>query len=180
MTNGQSKIAEDNIELLYSYWHKRGITDEDDRADLMEYYCRVIEKYDESKGKLSTILYISLDNYRTYLYNYRYKSVRYPKGGTTSLESATDDDKDYLYNFIEFDSDSFDSIEFLDVCEKVLATLVKQRKNRRKVNNAELFAMLCSGYSRTEIAERYKISAQAISVRVKEIKEVWKKEMEGC
>lgn len=179
MTYEQKIFAEKNINLMYHYFHKNNIDDEDDRADLMEYYCYCITKYDESMGKFSTLLYLSLDRYRKRLYNYNHRLCRHTND-IVSLDIESDSDFDWHEKLPSNDED-FEDVELSDVCSNVMERLVKKQTSRsKKIEDFELFSMLLDGYTRKEICEKYNLSPAIVSMRIKKLRPVWDKEMEEC
>lgn len=181
MTKEQSQFAEDNIKLMYKYFMDNRIDDEDERAELMMFYCVVVPYYQEQKGKFSTLLYYSLDKYRQRIYNYNHKKCRYAENAPLSIEKVMEDDEDWLEKLISKDCSDFEEIELLDICGRVMARLEKKKTERtKKIENSELFSMLLNGYTRKEICERYHVSPQTVSVRIDKIKSIWNKEREEC
>lgn len=182
MTNNERTFAELNINLLYKYFSDKNVKDEDEKAELMEHYCRVISKYDASKGKLATILYKSLDKRRIQIYNYNHRNIRCPKQSDISLENSTDSDYDYIYNFMKINTIDFDEIYINDIYERVKNTLLlnENKNTTKKISTSKLFELLYNGYTRRDICKMYHLSDQAISERIKRIKVFWDKELEGC
>lgn len=180
MTDEQRQFAEDNINLVYKYFALKNVSDEDERAYLMEKYCDCILSYNKSIGAFSTYLYFTLDKYRIYLYNYNHRKCRWSPEPTVSLEDKELDDDDRIYMYIN--SEYFtDNLELLDVCEKVKIRLRIHKGNcNRKIDSVTMFELLMNGYTRKEIAAMYGVSHQAISKQIEKIKVVWKKELEGC
>ena len=181
MTSEQSKFAEENIRLMYRYFNMHDITNEDDRADLFEYYCKIVECYDDKKGKFSTLLYFSLDRYRKHIYNYKYNKCRFSDKPSLSLDSTYDDENDWLQELVCEKDIDIELVEFLDICERVYDKLAtKKNSYNRKLEDREIFTMLLAGYTRKEIGNMCNISQQALSVRINKIKAIFYKEMEEC
>ncbi len=179
MTYEQAMFAEENINLMYYYFHKNNINDEDDRADLMEYYCYCVTKYDESMGKFSTLLYLSLDRHRKRLYNYNHRLCRYVED-IVSIDKEQENDFD-RHEKLPSNNEDFEDIELSDICSNVMGRLAKKQTSRaKKIEDCELFSMLLDGYTRKEICEKYHISPETVSARIKKIRPVWDKEMEEC
>ncbi len=179
MTYEQAMFAEENINLMYKYFHKNNIDDEDERADLMEYYCYCVTKYDESIGKFSTLLYFSLDRYRRRLYNYNHRLCRHTDD-IASLDDDYENDFDW-YEKLPSNDDDFEDVELSDICSNVMERLVKKQTSRaKKIEDCELFSMLLDGYTRKEICEKYNLSPAIVSMRIKKLRPVWDKEMEEC
>lgn len=62
MTNEQRQFAEDNINLVYKYFALKNVSDEDERAHLMEKYCDCILSYKSQLVILAHIYILYLTN----------------------------------------------------------------------------------------------------------------------
>lgn len=189
MNDKQRKFAEDNIKLVYKYAYKHNLDfnqDEDLIGDLLEEYCRAICRFDIGKNnKFSTFLYILLDRKMVDVYNYNHRKCRYCGVEPLSLnyflskEDNSKNDRDLSVGIIDR---NLISIEQEDIYNNIAHKLKRQdsKIKQRKVESNTIFNLLLEGYSKGEICKICKISPQALSKKIKKIKLIWEKELEGC
>ena len=128
--------------------------DEDLIQDLVFKGYQCIEKYDESKGALSTFIINTMQN--------RIKEMnrhRKMKGRDTQVLSLdyivdSDENKEFSY-FISDDVDAYDVINRKNILEQIAPLVETPLK------------LYINGYTLREIAERYNLSQEAINKRIK-------------
>lgn len=189
MNNEQRKFAEDNIKLVYKYAYKHNLDpnqDEDLIGDLLEEYCKAICRFDRNKdNKFSTFLYVLLDRKMIDVYNYNHRKCRYCGVEPLSLnyflskEDNSKNDSDLSVGIID---KRLVNIEREEIYNNIAYRLKRQddKSKRKKVESTTIFNLFLKGYSKREICKICEISPQTLSKKIKKIKHIWEKELEGC
>lgn len=185
LDNEKRKLIEDNIGLVYSYIEKHNIIDEDDRADYLHEFCHIIDTctYDENKGKLSTLVWRSFDNYaiRRNRNKARIKRTLDEQAILPSLDEnwyLSDSKHPTTLGEVTPDRhDCFGEIELADGIEKVKGILRRKDEKStatRYVSQEGLFNDLIYAYlhnngkvNGSELAEKYNVSRQSINSYIK-------------
>lgn len=189
MNNEQRKFAEDNIKLVYKYAYKHNLDpnqDEDLICDLLEEYCKAICRFNRDKNnKFSTFLYVLLDRKMIDVYNYKHRKCRYygaePLSLNYFLSKDDNEEKDGDLSVGTIDK-GLENIEQEEIYKNIAYGLKRQddKSKRKKVEFTTVFNLLLKGYSKREICKICEISPQTLSKKIKKIKHIWEKELEGC
>lgn len=62
MTDEHRKLIEENYNIFYEFFHKRNIYDEDIQQECVERVCENIDRFDETRGKISTFMFSVCDS----------------------------------------------------------------------------------------------------------------------
>lgn len=91
LTEQQRKLAEKNHWLIISFIRRNHLDIAEYYGDLAETYCIAISSYDESKGKLSTYVFVSLGNKLKNIYRARAYEKNIPAVLVTSIDEPVSD-----------------------------------------------------------------------------------------
>ena len=191
LNDEKRKLIEDNMGLVYSYVNKHDIKDEDEQADYICEFCHIIDTcdYDESRGKLSTLVWRSLDNYT--LQRMRNKTrIKRTLDEQTIMPSL---DQEWvginskcpmtLGEVIPDDHDCFGDIELARGVE-IVKDILKNRDEScnvavRSISQEAMFKDIIYAYlhengrvNGRELAEKYGISRQAINNYMKRFRKL--------
>ena len=149
MTEEQKKLAEDNINLVYSFIYKNNIP-RDDIDEYFVYYCEAIILYDPNISAISTFIWLYLKN----------KYLRYRK---QQIESVLLDEETTIDYFNKADSFSMEeSFSFKEELKEFLDTI---REKKKKI----IFLLYLNGYNYAEIGKMMNHSRQNIQIIVSSI-----------
>lgn len=193
LNNVQRDFINKNIRLVYAYCKRYGIKDEDDIADLICEFCRVVEKdeYDPTKGALGTFYWNVLKNYQLIKYKHNMAlcrtipesfSIIYLDSFCQSEEGETS-----MQEFVSMENDCFNEVEvdiilrsFYDICIKADSKI----NYPRTITYTKLFKELIWCYYHNngkvncnDIAKKFNVTRQMINIRVHELIKILKKEI---
>lgn len=99
MTNEQRKLAEDNIKLVYKFIYDNGLDVNEDFGEMAEAYCKAIRYYNPTKGALSTLVYMAMnqaltDRKRNWVRYYNACKKNYVSVKTISLDAICNTTED--------------------------------------------------------------------------------------
>lgn len=175
----KKKFAEDNIGLLYAYFTKHKIHDEDIKATLGLAFWRAVLTYDDTReATFSTYAYKVLGwEMYTIIRSQQTQKRTLPKSKTLwHLEylTATEDGDKEASELIGCVDDNIERFECDDVVERLLPYL--------QVDEQKILKLSYAGYKAVEIAKMMGCSRQNISARQKRIhnfatRQLWKEMM---
>lgn len=141
LTKSESKIVEDNHNLIYGFLHSRGLDEDIYYGLIAESLCKSAMIYDRDKGEISTIFYKVANND---LYN-EWRRNNFQKrqhGGLVSLET----------NWIESEYDLEEEVISNSILEELLQS-----------EHGEIIKLRMEGYTQQEIADMLEISQTGVS-----------------
>lgn len=143
LTEEQSKIIEDNHNLIYGYCKAKNIDPEEYYGDLAINLCKSVQTYDEKKGKLSTYVY---NNFNKILLTIYKKNKLYSGYKIVNIED--------FKNNIKYE----DNIDF------------KEYECSNLFRNKKIPQLLSMNYSQTEISKILGINQCNISREINRVK----------
>lgn len=149
MTEEQKKIAEENMNLVYSFIYSHNIP-RDEVDEYFVYYCEAIIVYDSSMAALSTFIYHYLNN----------KFLRYRK---QQIDTACIEEENIL-DFLNTPNSKLEptNIDFKEDLRKFL-TKIRNRKDKY------IFLMYLNGYTYVDIAKEIGNTKQLVQQKLKPI-----------
>lgn len=191
LNSEQNALITENINLVYKFCAQYNIKDEDDIADLVAYFCELINKnaYDNTKGRLSTFVWNSLNNYQHYKHNTKKALKRNLPDDMTRIylnkclmhgEQDTE-----VQDLISISNDVFGEAELEVVIDKIRMMAKRKddkRKFKRTISNEEMLNAVLYYYEYengetniTEIARKFNTTKQNASNFLAELrKDAWR------
>lgn len=163
----QRQLVEKNHNLIYSFARKN-------KLDLDEWYdvlalalCRTALFFDATRGKFSTLFYLTANNFVLQIYRRQNAAKRVPMSVCQSLEAITaeNDNGSVLTvsdTVVDFDSNFDEYLEIQDVLNRVLDNLSDR--------NRDIFNAVLDGDTQMEIAKRFGIGQPTVARIVKSVR----------
>lgn len=185
LNDEQRQFIKDNMNIVYGFCHHYNIKDDDDIADLMCEFCRIIDKntYDVSKGAITTFIWTSLSYYNYTKKCYKTAQCRTLQDGDTmvylneTLKKGVNETE--ISELVTVDDDCFGESEaeiIIAMMRRKCKEIDKKARNNRVFTNEELFDELLWYYHNrnglvncAEIAKRYSVSRQAVNSHIHEL-----------
>jgi len=148
----QSKMVEDNHDLIYWFCHKRNLIVDDWYDILAITLCEVVQKFDPERGALSTLVYKSFNN----------------EVGQTRIK-ASRQKRINLNKLVELDDSNLaDEVNFVElICNNDFLSRYKDN---------EILILKAKGYTQCEISEKLGVSQSYVSRSLAEIKKEYMNE----
>lgn len=155
------KFAEDNIGLLYGYFAKHKIRDEDIKGELALEFWRTIRLYKEGVASLSTYVYKVLDNKMWQIRNYNQAKKRTLSEGSKMyhLDYCLEVNSEPV-SMSEIIGDRDKSIEQFE-CDDVIERLLPQLTEKQQ----DILKLIYAGYTTTEVAKISNCSRQNVNIQ---------------
>ena len=171
----KTKMMEDNIGLIYKYYHMYNIDDDDRRQEIAYAYCRAVNAYDEenSHRSLSTYAFAAMSNRLRSIHRTNSYAKRTLPDGTKyfSLDQQLQNngeahslDCDYFYDVVGYDDSAFDEVIVQDIVDRIRPQLTKTQ--------LKVFDLLVEGNTRNEVAKKLGRSNQAVQQIISRIKNI--------
>ncbi len=195
LSKEQNELIENNINLVYKFAAYYNITDEDDIADLLCRFCEIVEldAYDEDKGKFSTFVWASLNNFR----HYRHVGEKAQKRNLAvgdrfvylnkMLEGQEHSDTE-TQEIVEGQGGYFDEVELsiaIDKLREITREKDRKRNNNRAISSEKMLD-ICLYYYRyengdlniTDVAQSLGTTKQTVFNNLKELRGYAKRYLE--
>lgn len=172
MNNNQSKLLEDNINLIYKFLCERGIYDEDVRSEAVLYVCDRMYRYDPSKGKISTFIYGVLRNMLSAYYvaqKAEKRKINYTYKYCLDAPFGKNEDSPLLNEMVGSVDGNYDYNDLYDITKKHLK---KYTPKKRKI-----FKLHMQDKSLREIGKIMGCSWQYINVVINDIQKNLRREI---
>lgn len=198
LNDKQRKFIEDNIKLVYKFCARYNITDEDDISDFVCKFCELVESdaYDEDRGKFSTFIWASLNNYA----HYRYEGQNALKRNLAEGErfvylnkmiangKSDKEDETEIQELVQTRNDYFDEVDLGIAIEK-MRKAARERDNRKKckrrISNEKMLDIVLYYYKHengemniTEVARALHTTKQTIFNNLQELRKSAKRCLE--
>jgi len=175
----KTKMMEDNIGLIYKYYHIHNVNDEDRQQEIAYAYCKAVKKYKpDNKHSFSTYIFTVIDNHlkkqyylssmqkRTFVEGTEYFSLdQRVKGGEQDIDVSFYED---IIGFADYD---YETAEIKLDLEKVLSTFTAKQ--------VKVITLILEGKTKNEVATIMGNTNQAVSEMLRRCKDEFKRKM-GC
>lgn len=170
----KTQLMEDNIGLMYKYYGKYKVDDDDKRQEIAYAYCKAIKNYGaNNKCAISTYVFTAIDNHlhqQHYLRSMQKRTM--PEDITYFSFNQHTKDEDMCYEDVVGSEDKdFDDILIEDIIARIRPKLTKKQ--------LQVFDLLLAGNTRTEVAHKLGSSHQAVTQKLDIIREKVMRELNG-
>ena len=157
LTEQQAKIVESNHNLIYGFAHFRNLDLEEWYGLLAIQLCETVLKWDDSRGKLSTLYYLHCDSLVRNEY-VRRNAQKNQDGGLLSLD----------YEYQEGNNEPYDMEDMFEheVRGNSIYDIVNKKNTLEELSRGkygEIFQLRYEGYTQEEIADIVGLSQPHIS-----------------
>ena len=191
LNDKQRKFIEDNIKLVYKFCARYNITDEDDISDFVCKFCELVESdaYDEDRGKFSTFIWASLNNYAHYRYEGQNALTEGEKFVYLNKMIANDNEGETeVQGLVQTYNNYFDEVDLSIAIEK-MRKAARERDNRKKckrrISNEKMLDIVLYYYEHengemniTEVARILHTTKQTVFNNLQELRKSAKRCLE--
>lgn len=183
LNDEQRKLVEDNIALIHYVIKKHSLAamyEYDDCFGVMAIgLCKAAATFDPSKGWAFTAYASKCMLNEMFMFNRGYKRRREQGISEISLETPVFDDNDTtsIGDTVAYDYDFTDSVTLSETIKAVFKRVEERYGTSRKKDYFPIFMLSASGMRHIDIASLYGVHQTVVSRKVKEVREVLRKEL---